>query len=103
MARSHPVSLSLAAALLAAPLALTAVPVPAAAQAPASEGQRFNRFLDAEFDQYLVENPQAATQLGSKVGYDRLNDVSEAAELKDLTWRRASVARMKAQFKREAL
>jgi hypothetical protein len=76
--------LPLAAALLIAPAVPFALAAPAAAQAPAaSEAQRFKTFLDAEFDAYLTSNPQAATQLGSKVGYDRLNDQSEAAELQD--------------------
>src|SRR6185436_7114239 len=96
--------LPLAAALLIVPAVPFALAAPAAAQTPAaSEAQRFKAFLDAEFDEYLKSNPQAATQLGSKVGYDRLNDQSEAAEQKELQWRRGSVARMKAQFKREAL
>jgi uncharacterized protein (DUF885 family) len=95
--------LPLAAVLLAAPVATLTLPTAAAAQAPANEAQRFNSFLDAEFDQYLQSNPQQATQLGSKVGYDRLNEVSEASDLKELEWRRASVARMKAGFRRETL
>ena len=96
--------LPLAATLLAAPLALTTIPTAAFAQAPTErEAQRFTAFLNAEFDQYLATNPQQATSLGSKVGQDRLNEVSEAAELKELQWRRGSVARMKARFKRETL
>ena len=95
--------LPVAIALLAAPLALTAVAAPAAAQAPASEAARFTTFLDAEFAQDLKSNPQGATQLGIKEGQDRLNDVSEAAQLKELEWLRGSVGRMKAQFRRDAL
>jgi uncharacterized protein (DUF885 family) len=94
--------LPLAAALLAAP-----VPFVLARRRPPRRPRMrrsgFNAFLDAEFGEFLKSNPQAATQLGSRVGYDRLNDQSEAAEQKELQWRRGSVARMKAQFKREAL
>ncbi len=96
-------ALPLAAALFAASFATIALTVPAVAQTASAEGERFNDFLNREFDAYLVSRPQQATTLGSKVGQDRLNDASEAAELKDLQWRRASVARMKAQFRREAL
>ncbi len=96
-------ALPLAAALFAASFATIALTVPAVAQTASAEGQGFNDFLNREFDAYLVSRPQQATTLGSKVGQDQLNDVSEAAELKSLQWRRASVARMKAQFRREAL
>jgi uncharacterized protein (DUF885 family) len=95
--------LPFAAALLAAPVVTFGVPHAAVAQAPASEAQRLTTFLDAEFAEDLKTNPQGATQLGSKEGYDRLNDASEAAELKRLEWRRGSVARLKAQFQRDKL
>jgi uncharacterized protein (DUF885 family) len=80
---------------------------PAAAQPPAqarpqaqpsSEDARFTAFLDAEFAQELKLRPQLATRLGLKEGEDRLDDISEAGLLQRLEWRRASVARMKAQF-----
>ena len=38
-----------------------------------------------------------------KDGEDRLDDISEAGLLKRLEWRRASVAKMKAQFDRAKL
>lgn len=93
-------ALPLAVALLAASFVPT---VSAFALTAPAEGQRFNDFIDREFDAYLAANPQLATSLGSKAGQDRLKDVSEAAELKELQWRRASVTWMKAQFRREAL
>src|SRR5215210_3061501 len=92
-----------AAAALAFALPLLA---PAAAQAPnaapaaASEDGRLYAFLDAEFAQELRERPQIATQLGMKEGMDRLDDISDAAQLRRLEWRRGSVARMKTQFDR---
>jgi uncharacterized protein (DUF885 family) len=90
--------------LAAAPAALiVAMPSPAAAQAPAAETQKFNGFLDAEFAEALKFSPQTATTLGRKDGYDRLNDLSEAGELKALEWRRGSVARMKQGFQRAKL
>jgi len=95
--------LPFAVALLAAPVVTFGVPHAAVAQAPASEAQRLTAFLDAEFAEDLKTNPQGATQLGSKEGYDRLNDASEAAELKRLEWRRGSVARLKKGFQRDKL
>ncbi|HZZ32821.1 MAG TPA: DUF885 domain-containing protein [Phenylobacterium sp.] len=94
--------------LMAAPAgALLAFAGPAAAQAPSaaqvSEAARLTTFLDAEYAQDLKSNPQQASQLPGKEGLDRLNDYSEAQELKRLEWRRGSVARMKAQFQRDKL
>src|SRR6476469_8202442 len=92
-----------AAAVLALPLpsasALHAAP-PAAAT---TEDARLTAFLDAEFAKDLKLRPQLATRLGIKVGEDRLDDISDAAELQRLEARRASVARMKAQFDRSKL
>jgi len=92
-------------ALAAAPTAglVLAAPSLAVAQTPADATQRFNAFLDAEFAEALKFSPQTATTLGRKEGYDKLNDLSEAAELKALEWRRGSVARMKKGFQRDKL
>ncbi len=98
-----------AAQLLACSTALAAVgpaqaqaPAPASAQAP-SEDARLTAFLDGEFAQELTLRPQLATRLGVKDGEDRLDDISESGLLKRLEWRRASVAKMKAQFDRAKL
>ncbi len=88
-------------ALAVAPsVGLVATPSTAVAQAPADETRKFNAFLDAEFSEALTFSPQTATTLGRKEGYDKLNDLSEASELKALEWRRGSVARMKQGFQR---
>src|SRR5258706_15680102 len=80
------------------------MPPAAHAQAPAqSEAARFTAVIDNEFEQELRLRPQRATALGRKEGMDRLDDISEAGQLKLLEWRRASVARMKAQFDRAKL
>ena len=93
-----------AAAVLAfaLPLAPAAAQAPAAAPA-ASEDARLYAFLDAEFARQLKDQPQTATQIGLKEGMDRLDDISDAAQLRRLEWRRGSVARMKAQFDRAKL
>lgn len=91
-------------ALAVAPsVGLLATPSTAVAQAPADETRKFNAFLDAEFAEALKFSPQTATTLGRKEGYDKLNDLSEASELKALEWRRGSVARMKNGFQRDRL
>src|SRR6476619_7391174 len=84
--------------------AVTLAPRPAAAQASDQvEAARFTAFLDKEFSEELAMRPQLATRLGMKQGMDRLDDISDAGQLKLLPWRRGSVARMKAQFDRARL
>ncbi|NNM77469.1 DUF885 domain-containing protein [Sphingomonas sp. ID1715] len=87
---------------LAAPFSLSAQ-APAPAAPAAAEDARLYAFLDQQFAEELRERPQLATQLGLKEGRDRLDDISDAAALRRLEWRRASVARMKAQFDRAKL
>ena len=69
------------------------------AQAPTvvaeTDDARLYAFLDNEFAEQLRQHPQLATRLGMKEGQDRLDDISEAAELRELEWRLGSVARMK--------
>ena len=85
-----------------------AAPAAALAQAPAAasaegEAARFTAFIDGEFEQEVAQKPQLATALGRKDGMDRLNDISDAAQLRLLEWRRGSVAKMRAQFERAKL
>jgi uncharacterized protein (DUF885 family) len=94
------------AAALAAPPAFAApvqTPVQARSVAKAGDDAAFTAFLDQEFAQELKLRPQLATRLGVKDGEDRLDDISDAAMLQRLEWRRASVARMKAGFDRAVL
>src|SRR3954469_24447133 len=88
-------------ALAVPPIAAVEAQAPAAA--PVSEEARLYAFLDREFAEELRQRPQLATQLGMKEGMDRLDDISDEAALRRLEWRRASVARIKAQFDRSKL
>jgi uncharacterized protein (DUF885 family) len=63
----------------------------------AAESQKLTTYLNAEFEEELAMNPMQLTQLGRKEMYDQLGDFSEAGALKELEWRRQSVADMKAQ------
>jgi len=93
-----------AALILASPCLAAALPQTGAAPAPtATTDAAFYAFLDGEFAEQLRQQPQLATQLGSKEGQDRLDDIGDAAALARLQWRRGSVARMKARFDRAAL
>src|SRR4051795_5622801 len=91
-----------AAVLSVSPFKLAAQPATTASTAN-SEDTRLTAFLDAEFAQDLKLRPQLATRLGIKEGEDRLDDISDAGQLQRLEARRASVARMKAQFDRSRL
>ena len=88
---------------LAQPSAAPAGARPAAPQAAASEDARLTAFLDAEFAKDLKLRPQLATRLGLKDGQDKLDDISDAAQLQRIAARRTSVARMKADFDRSKL
>lgn len=76
---------------------------PAAAATSASEDARLTQFLDAEFAEYVKTQPQLATRLGIKAGGDKWNDISDKAADAQVAWRKASAARMKAQFDRSKL
>ena len=88
---------------LAQPIAVAAQPAPAAAATQNAEDAHLTAFLDAQFAKDLKSRPQLATRLGIKTGEDKLDDISDAAQLQRLQARRASVARMKAQFDRSKL
>ncbi|MFT3723977.1 MAG: DUF885 domain-containing protein [Hyphomonadaceae bacterium] len=60
-------------------------------------------YLDAEYEEELQFSPQEMTSQGRKDKYGELDDASEAADDKELDWRRQSVADMKAKFKPEEL
>ena len=92
---------AIAASLL--PVSTTRAQVPTVAAAPISEDTRLTAFLDAEFSEYLKQQPQVATRLGFKEGGDRWNDISDKAAADQAAWRKESVARMKASFNRDVL
>ena len=78
-------------------------PAPAVVIAPTAaeitaESAKLTAFLNAAFEEELAMNPLSLTQLGRKEEYDELGDFSEADGLKQLEWRRASVADMKAKI-----
>jgi uncharacterized protein (DUF885 family) len=95
--------LLVAAAVLVVPEAGIVSAQPTAVASANSEDARLTAFLDKEFDAQLKSRPQLATRLGLKEGEDRLDDISDAAQLKQLQEMRDSVARMKAQFDRSKL
>jgi len=102
----HPLRASLAALAIALllPVQATAAQTPAPSQAATvNEDARLTVFLDAEFAEWLKQQPQLATQLGIKDGGDRWNDIGDAAAADQVTWLQDSVKRMRAQFDRARL
>ena len=95
--------LLLAAAVVVVPEGAVVSAQPAPVATANSEDARLTAFLDTEFDAQLKDRPQLATRLGLKEGEDRLDDISDAAQLKQLQTMRDSVGRMKAQFDRSKL
>jgi uncharacterized protein (DUF885 family) len=72
-------------------------------QVELGESKRFNSWLDAEFAVEMNFSPLGKTRLGDKSDYGELDDVSEAALDRRWEWQRGSVARMGAEFDRDAL
>lgn len=68
-----------------------------------AETERFNAWLDSEFQTELDFSPISKSRLGDKSDHGELDDVSEAAEAQQLAWRRDSVARMQQEFDRDSL
>ncbi|MDP3492195.1 MAG: DUF885 domain-containing protein [Hyphomonadaceae bacterium] len=93
-----------AAAMFAA-LAACSPNAPAApsAEAIAKNSADLVAYLDAEYEEEMQASPQEMTAQGRKERYGELDDRSEAAMVKDLEWRRESVAEMKAKFAPDAL
>ena len=80
-----------------------AAPVGPTAEEIAKASADLVAYLDAEYEEELLDSPQELTSQGRKERYGELDDRSEAAAERDLVWRRESVADMKAKFKPEAL
>jgi uncharacterized protein (DUF885 family) len=94
-------ALLLASVALAGPQAVFAQP--AAAECTESETECLNEWFDAKWEEQLAFSPMTQTALGLKTDYDRIDDFSEAAQLKQLEWMRAATAEMEQRFDYEAL
>ena len=78
--------------------AQTAV-VPAPASATAVQDRALLTFLDASYDAMTALSPETMTSLGLKTGYDRLDDYTDAADLKRMQLREQQLKAMRAQFR----
>ncbi|QBL09342.1 DUF885 domain-containing protein [Rheinheimera sp. D18] len=69
-----------------------------AEQKQQSETERLNQWFDIKYNEQLQQSPLQMTFLGRKDKYDQIDDVSIAAEDKQLAWLAATVAELKSQF-----
>ncbi|HEX8483384.1 MAG TPA: DUF885 domain-containing protein [Allosphingosinicella sp.] len=68
---------------------------PATAQ---QEDARLLAFLDSAFDEAIASSPETLTALGTKTGYDRLDDYTDAQAERQRALSEARLARMKSDF-----
>lgn len=91
---------AIALTLMSAPL-LVSLPAPAmAAAAPeAAQDQALLLFLDQAFDERISLQPESLTQLGLKTGYDRLDDYTDAAAVREQELLERQLKEMHARFR----
>jgi uncharacterized protein (DUF885 family) len=83
--------------------AVDATPVAPSAEEIAAETERLNGWFDVKFEEQLDFSPISRTFLGDKKDYDKIDDLSEAAQDAQLEWQRKTVEELKANFDREKL
>jgi uncharacterized protein (DUF885 family) len=71
--------------------------------ADVNESERLTQWLDARNEELLTMSPMLMTSLGRKDRYDEIDDVSEAAEEAQLTWREQTVEELRKSFDYAAL
>jgi uncharacterized protein (DUF885 family) len=83
-------------------LLLAASPTVIAAQAPApaaaSQDAALTAFLDQAYEQRIALSPEAQTSLGRKTNYDRLDDYTDAANVRERDLADRQLKEMKARF-----
>ena len=81
-------------------LAATAALATAGPSGPSdpSESQRFAAFLDSVYQANLANSPRQATEAGSRLGYDRWDDTSEAALARQANRIRGNIRFAKTHF-----
>lgn len=75
----------------------------ATAAAAQTETDRLNAWFEVKYEEELMQSPIGLTFLGRKERYGEIDDLSEAAEDKQLEWKRKSVEEMKSSFDYDAL
>jgi len=73
-------------------------PAAKAEQSQLSETERLNEWFAVKYEEQLQMSPFMLTFLGRKEKYDQLDDMSEAAEKKQLAWQKQTVEDLKNSF-----
>ncbi|MFT7526918.1 MAG: hypothetical protein ACI9LY_002070 [Arenicella sp.] len=68
-----------------------------------SETAKLNAWFEVKYEEELMMSPISLTFQGRKERYGEIDDMSEAAEDKQLEWKRQTVAQMKSSFDYQAL
>ncbi|WP_288131839.1 DUF885 domain-containing protein [Microbulbifer sp.] len=74
-----------------------------AAKDPQAETQRLGAWLDTKYEEQLQFSPMQLSYLGRKEQYDKIDDMSKAADEKELQWKADSVAELKEKFDYDSL
>ncbi len=72
-------------------------------QTEVSQSEELREWFDAKYEELLQMSPLQLTNLGRKDQYDKIDDMSEAAEDKRLNWYAESVSELKERFDYEAM
>jgi uncharacterized protein (DUF885 family) len=92
--------------VLGAPIAAaqqSASTSPRAVVSTQAEDAQLNAFLDAAFDANLALSPEAQTALGLKINYDRLDDYTDAADVRRMALAERQLAELRARFSPDRL
>jgi uncharacterized protein (DUF885 family) len=93
--------------LLTSALPLTPLTAPALAQSAPAQAQTQDaallQFLDQAFDERVALQPETQTQLGFKTDYDRLDDYTDAAAVREQELFERQLKEMHARFRPEQL
>jgi uncharacterized protein (DUF885 family) len=63
-----------------------------------SASEKLNQWFEQQYETELMMSPMSLTFLGRKDRYGEIDDMSEAAQIKQLEWKRNSVVEMKGSF-----
>ena len=85
------------------PLVQASTAAPLQVTQPGAQDQALLQFLDSAFDEQLALSPESQTQLGYKINYDRLDDYTDAAAVRQRTLAERQLKDMRARFRPEQL
>ncbi|WP_260600062.1 DUF885 domain-containing protein [Sphingomonas endolithica] len=85
------------------PFLQAAAPAPSQAAEPGAQDAALLQFLDQAFDEQLALSPESQTQLGEKTNYDKFDDYTDAAAVRQRDLAERQLKDMRARFRPEQL